>query len=370
MNRNDATFDSSIAERAAEWFVLHRSGEPSAAQCEAFAEWLRESPVHIREYLAISSTSSELSKALQNSGFEFNESEPASMDNVVALPNAAWPNNFDASVESTHAQRPRRRRWAVAASIAVLAVVGSWFALESSDPSTVYATTKGEQRAILLHDGSMLYVNSDTEVKVSYSPAERRITLERGQALFRVAHDAARPFRVAAGGAVAVAIGTQFDVRRDHSTTVVTVLEGRVALDRPVADRAGQVHARHRRLELSPGQQAEVAASDGRVRVAQVDLQDYTAWPHHRIVFDRQPLAAVVREFNLYSRMRIDIGDPRLGELKVSGVFDYYDVESFIDFLRQLDGVEAVTTEDRVVIKPRPRAAFRDLSVNAPNDEE
>ena len=81
-----------------------------------------------------------------------------------------------------------------------------------------------------LPDGSTLYLNTDSTVTVRYSGHERMVEVVRGQALFQVTHDTARRFRVQAGEAGAIAVGTRFDVYRQDSATLVTVAEGQVAV--------------------------------------------------------------------------------------------------------------------------------------------
>ncbi len=89
----------------------------------------------------------------------------------------------------------------------------------------------GDQRTIRLDDGSIIHLNSQSRVHVRYSSGERLIELEQGQALFDVVRDATRPFRVRAGSADILAVGTQFDVyRRSGGDLTVTVVEGKVAV--------------------------------------------------------------------------------------------------------------------------------------------
>jgi hypothetical protein len=77
-----------------------------------------------------------------------------------------------------------------------------------------------------------------------------------------------RPFVAVAGAAEVVAAGTQFDVRLEHDSTVVTVVERRVAVGpSPMAENlgtdAGQDHA-SRIVRVSANQQTSVAGERGR----------------------------------------------------------------------------------------------------------
>ncbi len=92
-------------------------------------------------------------------------------------------------------------------------------------------------------------------------------------------------------------------------------------------------------IELVAGSALKIYPQDGLVEQKSVDLRQATAWLKRQIVFDRQPLGEVAQEFNRYSRVKIEIEDSDLSAMRVSGVFNAYDTESFVGFLDRLDGV-------------------------------
>ena len=215
-----------------------------------------------------------------------------------------------------------------------------------------FETRHGEQLRRQLPDGSVLELNTDTAVTVSYSDAERRVVIEHGQADFEVAHQPQRPFRVFAGSAQIVAVGTRFDVYVQHDATVVTVIEGKVAVGlsplrptfaaEPRPNRAAAV------VEVSANEQLRVAEDAWPAVPVAVDPQRTTAWRHRQIVFEHEPLERVAAEFNRYAPTPIDIVTPALRNLQVSGVFATDDPESFIAFLRTLEGVRVEVTATQV----------------------
>src|SRR5262249_15873572 len=115
---------------------------------------------------------------------------------------------------------------AAAILLLVLGALSAWFLTQRG----TYVTDVGEQRSFMLEDGSSVELNSRSRLKVHFTGCERSIELQAGQALFRVANDRTRPFVVNSGNASVRAVGTQFDVYRKKSGTVVTVLEGIVAI--------------------------------------------------------------------------------------------------------------------------------------------
>src|SRR5262249_20761043 len=119
---------------------------------------------------------------------------------------------------------------------------GGWYAVEQTNTQT-YSTHVGEYHRVALADGSIIELNTDTEVRVHYSSHERHIDLTRGEALFQVAHNKKRPFAVAAGHTMVRAVGTAFSVRLHESGSTeqvdVVVSEGRVAINPPSAQTYG-----------------------------------------------------------------------------------------------------------------------------------
>ncbi len=176
--------------------------------------------------------------------------------------------------------------------------------------------------------------------------------LTSGQADFEVAHEADRAFRVIAGSAEVVDLGTKFDVRLEHDSTVVTVVEGRVAVGpSPMLEKLGansnQNHA-PRFVQLSADQQIRVTEGEWPATPVAVDAQRTTAWLRREIVFDHEPLERVAAEYNRYTSKPIEIATPALRNLQISGVFATDDTEAFIAFLRSLKGVRVEVTETRI----------------------
>ncbi len=215
-----------------------------------------------------------------------------------------------------------------------------------------FETRHGEQLTQHLADGSVLHLNTDSAVAIQYSKNERLVTLTSGQAEFEVSHELDRAFRVIAGSAEVVDLGTKFDVRLGHDATVVTVIEGRVAVGPSSmlenrGTNSSQNHA-SRFVELRADQQISVAEGAWPAAPIAVDAQNTTAWLRREIVFDHEPLERVATEYNRYTAKPIEIATPALRNLQITGVFATDDPEAFIAFLRSLKGVRVEVTEMRI----------------------
>ena len=263
----------------------------------------------------------------------------------------------------------------MAASVALLGVLAAW-GLWSKLSVPEYATTTGEQRSLEFTDGSTVELNSRSRIRVRYSEGERAVDLLEGQALFHVAKDPRRPFIVNADGTRVRAVGTRFDVYRKHDGTVVTVVEGRVAVrtdlgaasaeeSQPTAtagagsaalqdgvgvpspsDAAGLSRGP---ILLSAGEQLVVTQKEAQ-KASHPNIASATAWTQREIVFESATLSDVAEEFNRYNRRQLIIEDPELYGFHISGVFSSTDPDSLIRFLRERPGVRVTVTGSEIRI--------------------
>jgi transmembrane sensor len=212
---------------------------------------------------------------------------------------------------------------------------------------TRYASSVGELKTVVLADGSVITMNTQTELRVRYTAEHRDIRLVRGEAMFAVMHDAKRPFAVRVGEWSAVAVGTAFAVRQlDEATTDVTVTEGIVQLlpvDRSVSE-ARRLTANQKAL-IGPGGKVEV------YQVPDSEIGQRLAWRTRLVVFAGEPLREALAEMNRYGHRRIVVDDPELGERRIVGVFSTTDTQTFVSAMTATLGVEAVGSGDVVLLR-------------------
>ena len=253
------------------------------------------------------------------------------------LPGAA---GFDAEP-----RRSTSRRFvplAIAASLAVLAGAGAMTAFLNQPLS--FDTRTGEQRTAALDDGSRISLNTDSHVTVKFARDERAVSLERGEAIFDVAHDAARPFIVRAGDERIKALGTSFVVRRDGDRVRVTLLSGKVEVARE-GERSRVLAV------LAPGER--VSATPDTVPVLdRPSLDAITAWRRGELRFRDTPLSEAVAEVNRYGRQRVIVNDARLASLPISGVFATDDPAEFAAAVAQLHGLRVQREGEAVLLTP------------------
>ncbi|KSB91750.1 hypothetical protein AS593_06930 [Caulobacter vibrioides] len=224
------------------------------------------------------------------------------------------------------------------ASAAIAGAIATSLAWPSLAGRT-YDAGVGEQRLVRLDDGSSIRLDTDTRVRVRYGVGRRAVTLERGQAFFEVAHDAARPFVVTANDTTVRALGTRFDVRRDGEATRVTLVQGRVE----VKDRAAPDA-----VVLAPGQQVTAKERLGAVR--RVDTETATSWTTGRLTFHAVPLQQALAEINRYRRTPIRLDPAYVADTPITGTFDSGDTGAIVDSIALLRGLKARPMPDGSVM--------------------
>jgi transmembrane sensor len=359
MNSNEGQVRAAIAEQASEWFVVNDDGPLDARDSAALATWLRTSPLHIEEFLGVSAIARDLKEARTDPDY--------SLEAILGRASAEEEHSVQAlqSGDGFAVRARPSRRWLAGAMAMAASVVLSlglflwWNTRHAAQPPVAESimelrvqTRHGEQLSRRLADNSLLHLNTDSAVTIRYGKTERLIALTAGQADFEVAHEPDRAFRVIAGSAEVVDLGTKFDVRLERESTVVTVVEGRVAVGpSPMLEKLGanssQKHS-PRFVELRADQQISMTDGAWPATPVAVDAQNTTAWLRREIVFDHEPLERVAAEYNRYTAKPIEIATPALRNLQITGVFATDDPDAFIAFLRSLKGVRVEVTEMRI----------------------
>jgi transmembrane sensor len=229
------------------------------------------------------------------------------------------------------------RRWVAWGGVAVAAGLGVAVLPALVDGPTVetYVTGKGEHRNIRLADGSVVDLNSESRLSVTFTRSARQVALGDGEAIFDVTHDASRPFTVAAGGHVVRVVGTQFDVRNRAGRLSVTVARGKVQVT-PTPRRGGGPG-----MQLTSGQRLQVEQS-GRTELSSVDPQETFSWRAGRLVYRNQPLADVVADLNRQYPRQIEFADAELGKTPITGVIVLDDQDAVIERLSLMLPIRSV----------------------------
>jgi transmembrane sensor len=327
---------------AADWLVRLQSTDVSIEDTLAWQAWLNESPRNARAFARIE----EISQVLRD----------------VRAPSAVSAGQFardryDASVPIKDWNQPHARRsWTlvgVAASLVALTLSMAYW--KTPPKANTFSTAIGESRTVTMSDGSTIVLAADTYITVALSEKERNIELSKGEALFMVAKDAARPFKVHAGDATIVAVGTAFNVERDSDRAVVSVTEGRVVVE-PVS-RFFPVSVLHefkpklRSVHLVAGQQT-TAGSAGIEEPTKME-SPATDWQTGHLAFHLQPLRYVIEDVNRYAPKPIVLASDNVGTLMITGTVERENIAGWVKSLERAFDLQATEEADQITLRAR-----------------
>jgi transmembrane sensor len=317
--------NDTIGDVASDWLARLESPACTSADRAAFEDWLAASPAHVEAYLDV--------------------------ERIHALATALAGDEMLHAVaaRARNGKPPRRmRRWQwlpAMAAVLVLAVGAALWWGPAPDTVVGYATAIGEQREVILDDGTRMRLDTDTEVTTRFGRKARIIELAHGRAQFEVGHDPARPFMVRAGAGTVRDIGTTFQVARHGDRVTVGLIEGAVRVSHG-DDGPGRT--------LAPGERVQVDAK-GRFSLTQaLDLAVATAWPRGELVFKRRRLDDLVAEVNRYSEVPLRLADPALGGITVSGVFRADDQAGLVAALERGWALRAERTDKEEIVLHGP----------------
>ena len=331
----------SLAEAAARWFALRRR-KPDCIEEQQFADWLDADPAHRRAY-------DEVSRSWEIAAVAAADPTVAKMraDALMARP--------------TRERRDYSRLWGAlaTASLVLIASTGALLThpgllgnagdVAANHDHIVFRTNVGERATATLEDGSTVVLNTNSILEINYSKLRRDVRLVAGQALFKVSHDTARPFVVAAANHEVVAVGTEFEVRLDGEKVRVALLQGRVRVE-PIAARDGAASGQ-RVAVMEPGEQ--LVASAAGIVVNRADVEELVSWKSGRVRFDNTRLADAVAEMNRYSRTRILIDDSAAANIRITGAFRSGQSYTFAETIGEAFPVEVEHSGDTIRLRSR-----------------
>lgn len=367
---SDRTEDGTnpVTRQAAEWYWAIREPDVADAALAEWEEWLAQSSEHRVAFERVEGI-------LDAAGMVDDPPWPTEAelledgyDGSVTV--AAWreaEGNRRREKNRNHPAEPQRTRpsvgWAVAASVALVAVATMVYVADSGSPAyapavVAYHTAPAEHRDVMLPDGSSISLGARTSVAVNYGPDVRRIELSRGEAYFSVAEMPYRPFEVVAKGRRMVAVGTAFNVTYQADRVTLTVTEGTVVVEAGPVARAGSL-TDGGKVTGTGSQFARVQAGqrivydDDLEPVSAVDTEDALAWRRGMLKYRGEPLRYVIEDVNRYTRQPIRIADGTAAGLSFTGTVFQDSAESWVYGLEDAFPVTVTRTPDGVSIRSR-----------------
>lgn len=253
--------------------------------------------------------------------------------------------DMDAALRAYDRRGSSRRAW-LAGGVAVLLVGAICYKaaplveLQLAQPQE-YAVADGAVRNVTLADGTQLALAGGASVKVRYTRHDRIVELTRGTIFADIPHDESRPFRIEAGDARIVDLGTRFEVSMKPANVRVTVVSGAVQFGR-----SGWFG---KSLDLTASQAATLDRA-GLHRIADVNSDSVARWRSEWVEYKGTPLRQVIADLQSLSPRPIEIADESLGGKPVSGRIKLTDPLSQLENLSIIHAFRIRQSGDALVI--------------------
>ena len=230
--------------------------------------------------------------------------------------------------------------------LAAALVVG--VVLKAQPQVQTYAAPDHASARVTLADGSHVVLSPGGRLTTRFTRGARDVSLEAGDGFFDVTHDKSRPFAVAASGRTLTVLGTRFNVAGGARLTV-SLVQGSLRVSQPGAPN----------VLLHPGDRYVGVGEFGGAAEAG-DVKSDAAWTDGRVVLADVSLTEAARRLSRAAGRRVELTDPSLGELRVSGslrIEHMGDVGAALEAL--LPVRTRVTAEGDLVVSPAVRPSGR-----------
>lgn len=349
MTRSNENISDELLIEASKWIARERADDMTSLEMVELDNLLANDIDFQLAYLEISK-SDNLLEALSTQG---GKDELAAM--APELLNLI--KEYEGSIVTGHEEPYRFARlygWVatLAASILILTISTVLF-FQHGSTATLYETKIGDNETIMLKDGSIITLNTDTRISVALSDSERRIFLEHGEAYFDVAKDKTRPFTVLVGNDIVRAVGTAFNIKHRAEVTNVTVTEGIVEVknnpDTPTSkhslDGTGPIS-----LNVGKSLTIDQAGTRTNITLAPINLENKTSWRKGMLHFKSERLGIIVREIQYYAHKEIILASDQVSDIIVGGSFNTKNVTSFLKGLERTFPIQVIERDSVIII--------------------
>lgn len=310
---SEAEYDA-ITDAAAHWCMRLHASDCTPAERRAFEQWHDAHPLHAFEYAAM--------LEIWDVADHLPRSEPTTV-RVPFKPRSRW------------------RTYAVAAAVCLAALpIAAFTGWQAGWLPNAYEHVEATNglRQVTLSDGSQVELNLGTDLVYSHYKDQRRVTLNKGEAFFKVSHDSAHPFIVHAGDGQVRVTGTQFNVWKYDDQVRVMLLEGSVQIASDTL---------HASVPLTPGMQASYQRGDASPQVKAISPNDSAlAWRQGKLVLDNLSLADALPLINRYLLKPAMLADAHTGTIRIGGIYNLDEVNTLIPSLPKVLPVYLTQNQD------------------------
>lgn len=172
----------------------------------------------------------------------------------------------------------------------------------------------GQRVNVDLPDGSNVWLNAGSRMQypTAFMKGKREVTLD-GEAYFEVTHHEKSPFVVHTSVMDVEVLGTKFNVEAYSKRKVfeTSLMEGKVRVKSPLNEKVSMVLSPHYKTTLK----------DGKLVVSRIDDYNVYRWKEGLYCFKNKAFAEIMRDLERYYDLRIQMDNPRIAGVVLTGKF-------------------------------------------------
>ena len=259
--------------------------------------------------------------------------------------------------------RPRKTYRYVAVAASIICLLGIWWGInryylsvDKGEEWEQMVTAKGERKHLKMSDGTEIWLNSESSLKVKsgYGIKHRQMELQ-GEAYFSVTRNEQLPLLVKAFDTEIEVLGTIFNVRAypDEKKIATSLIEGKVKLH---VDRGNG----RKDYALNPGDKVEIpnkhfvkkslieplekevhenSIIEDHVDYKKIAVKNDEAlefmWIENKLVFNGDPMEDMIRKMERWYNRTIVVENESLKKESFTGVFQERTCEQVLDLLQK-----------------------------------
>ncbi len=321
-------------DTAAEWHARLHDASATGSDWAAFTDWLEADPANQAAYEAVADAA-RTAEAHGDAILEALAAHTGAAEAEAAAPSATV-------IDARWRWRKPLVNTVMAIAAMLMVAVGLNFFSTGAPVSQSFTTAMGESREVTLADGTVMTLNRDTSVSVTFDDDARRATLSHGEALFHVAKDKEHPFFVRSGTQEIRVVGTVFNVQNYDGTITVSVAEGIV--DVKPADMMQQP------VRLTAGRELVQTLDTDTPMVRTINAANVGTWQDGFLVFDGDTLSGVAVSLNRYFAKPITV-EPSAATLPFSGILKTDSQQAVLAVLAETLPIEIIEDSDTITLR-------------------
>lgn len=241
--------------------------------------------------------------------------------------------------------RIRPLNWIISTAAACLVIaIGYWFySINNEERLIVKTTGKDQIDSLILSDGSKIVLSKNTSISYpeKFKKDKRTISLNKGEAFFKVFRDEKHPFQIRTGASTIQVLGTSFNIWYSPVAINLTVKTGRVMFT-PYNGAVSSI--------LTAGQNINYDLNTK--QVSAMLSQNGDAWLTGDLKFVDTPLKEVCKQLSAYYKIDFVLEDDNGVYKKFNASFNNISLNEVLEALKGAYRVKIKKENNKIIIKP------------------